>query len=288
MDRTGELKRLILQSADPVVAPGVYDCISARIAERVGFRTCVITGNGLSGSVIGKPDLSLLSFGEILHEARNIASSVSIPVVADADTGYGDALNMIRTVQEMERAGVSGLFVEDQRFPKRCSYLPGAGNLVETDDFVRKVKAARWAAESADFVIIARTDALVHHSIDDAIDRGNRYGDAGADAIFVVGISNPDQLLKIRQDLTYPLMININEGEPLSDLRYSDLSEIGVDFVMYPNVVRGTVLKALDRTLGHLLRVGDTVGLDGDISVSTEFSDLMDIERYMELQEKFE
>ncbi|RQD70662.1 MAG: carboxyvinyl-carboxyphosphonate phosphorylmutase [Tindallia sp. MSAO_Bac2] len=288
MTQRNSLKSIINDAKKPIIMPGVYDCISAKITEESNFEVCAVTGNGLSASLIGEPDIGLLSFGEVLNETRNIAQSVSIPVIADADTGYGNNLNMIRTVKEMEKAGLAGIFFEDQVFPKKCSYIGGDDLLEEKETFMKKVKAAKWAVESNNFLLIARTDALVSGTIEDAIDRSNSYGKSGADVIFIVGIKSIQQLEYIVQQVEYPVMININEGESLSSFSYDEISEKGVKLIMYPNSVRGAVLQVTRQVLSNLKEKGDTRDIESIIARSKDFNHLMDLKEMLRIEKMFE
>ena len=179
----GARLRELMAQPSTLVAPGAYDGISARLIEAAGFQALYRTGGGTSASYLGHPDLGLLTLTEMVDHARRIAASVRIPVIADADTGYGNALNVIRTVHEFERAGVAGIHLEDQVFPKRCGFLRGKA-VIPREEFVTKIKAAVSERLSDDFVIIARTDARAVEGLDAAIERCKYYADAGADALF--------------------------------------------------------------------------------------------------------
>ena len=180
--RNARLRELLKNP--PLIVPGAHDGLSAKLVEQAGFDAVYMGGYATTGSLLGEPDMSLLTGTDMIENARRMATAVSIPLIADADTGYGNAINVIRTVHQYEAAGVSGIHLEDQTAPKRCGHMAGK-NVIDVGEAVGKIKAAVAAKSDPDFVIIARTDALAIHGIDDAIDRGRRYADAGADVVWV-------------------------------------------------------------------------------------------------------
>ncbi len=185
--------RTLLDGDALVVAPGAYDALSARLVEEAGFPAAYMTGFGTAASLLGRPDIGLVSSTEMIDHARRIASCVAIPVIADADTGYGNPINVIRTVRDYERAGVAGIHLEDQAMPKRCGHMSGKV-LVTVGDMVAKVQAAVAARTDPDFVIIARTDARGVEGLEAAIDRAGQYREAGADVLFVEAPESDDEI----------------------------------------------------------------------------------------------
>lgn len=183
MKKTTILRNLINQKGI-IVAPGAYDGFSAKIVEFTGFKVLYASGGGISRSLLGGPDVGLLTMTEMLNQVRNIVNAVNLPVISDADTGYGNPMNVIRTVREFEQAGVAAIHIEDQEMPKRCGHLKGK-RLVTKHEMVQKIRAAIEAREDDDFVIIARTDAQAVYGLDDALERGHAYAEAGADVIFI-------------------------------------------------------------------------------------------------------
>jgi 2-methylisocitrate lyase-like PEP mutase family enzyme len=179
----GRLREL-LEGPEPVLAPGAYDALTARLVEQAGFEAVYMTGFGTAASLLGRPDIGLLSFSEMVDNARRIVRAVEVPVIADADDGYGNPINVIRTVQEYEAAGVSAIHIEDQVSPKKCGHLEGK-EVIEASEMVEKVRAAVEARQSEDFVIIARTDARAVEGMDRALKRARLYREAGADVLFV-------------------------------------------------------------------------------------------------------
>src|SRR3954463_4191949 len=181
--RGGGTLRELLRNPEPVVAPGAYDAMSARLVEQAGFPAVYMTGFGASASLLGRPDVGLLSFGEMVDQARRLVQAVHVPVIADADDGYGNHLNVLRTVREYEAAGVAALHIEDQVAPKRCGHMAGKA-VIPRGEMVEKVRAA-VAARTGDLLLIARTDARAPHGLEEALARAQAYKDAGADMLFV-------------------------------------------------------------------------------------------------------
>ncbi len=192
--------RELLAAPAPLVAPGAYDALSARLVEQAGFDAVYMTGFGTTASLIGRPDVGLLSGAEMVDNARRIATAVDVPVIADADTGYGNALNVVRTVQLYEQAGVAGIQLEDQVMPKKCGHMSGKA-LIGTDEMVGKVRAAAAARRDPDLVLIARTDAVAVSGVDDALERARAYADAGADLLFVEAPTSEADIERVAGEL---------------------------------------------------------------------------------------
>jgi 2-methylisocitrate lyase-like PEP mutase family enzyme len=200
--------RELLSGAEPVLAPGAYDALSARLIEAAGFPCVYMTGFGTAAAMLGRPDIGLLTGTEMVDNARRITGAVAVPVVADADTGYGSPLNVIRTVLDFERAGVAGIHLEDQMMPKRCGHLSGKV-LVSQDDMAAKVRAAVAARTDADFVVIARTDARAVEGMDGALRRASAYLDAGADVLFVEAPETEAEIERVAAEFAgVPLLFN--------------------------------------------------------------------------------
>lgn len=212
--------RQMLSNREIILAPGVYDCVSARIAERVGYQAVYMSGFGTVASIYGKPDVGLVTATEMISHARNLTASVSVPVLADADDGYGNPVNVRRTVREYERAGVAGIHIEDQVSPKRCGYLPGR-HVIPTEEMVAKVKAAVDARVNEDFVIVARSDSYLECGINELIERGHAYAEAGADALFLLGCKSVEEYERIGRTFDIPLLFNIRHygGAPYVSLQ---------------------------------------------------------------------
>jgi carboxyvinyl-carboxyphosphonate phosphorylmutase len=233
--RTGKL-RGAMQPSRLLMVPGVFDCLTARLAECCGFSAVYMTGSGVSISRLGAPDLGLLSFAEILDQAKRIADVTTLPVVVDADTGYGGPLNVIRTVRELERAGIAAIQIEDQDWPKRCGHELGR-KLVTREEMVGRVKAAVDARVDANLMIIARTDARTAHGLGEALERGHAYAEAGADIVFVESPESADEMRRITTELRVPALVNQVEGGRTPILPANELQALGFGLAIYPNSI---------------------------------------------------
>ncbi len=249
MGACGQLRSL-LAGERIVIAPGVFDGITARFAEQAGFSCLYMTGAGTSLS-LGYPDLGLLTMTEMVEKVRVLTRTVSVPVIADADTGYGNEVNVTRTVQEYERAGAAGLHIEDQVSPKRCGHLDGK-ELVSTEDFVAKVRAAVAARTSADFLVIARTDARAVTGLDEAVDRANRALAAGADMAFVEAIPTLEELAAVPRRVNGPCLLNVVRAGKTPDINLKDAEAMGYRLAILPSLLLGAVMDACDEALAAL------------------------------------
>jgi carboxyvinyl-carboxyphosphonate phosphorylmutase len=282
----GAALRALLAGPEPLVAPGAYDALSARLVEQAGFDVVYMTGFGSTASLIGRPDVGLLTGSEMVDNARRIVSAVDVPVIADADTGYGNAINVVRTVQLFEQAGVAGLQLEDQVAPKKCGHMSGKA-VIETAEMVGKLAAAVAARRDPDLVLIARTDAVAVSGVDDAIARGRAYAEAGADVLFVEAPTSEDDVARIAGELrgVAPLVFNWAEGGRTPALPLARITELGFSLVIYPI---GTLLAAtagIRSVLATLKRDG-VPALDGLPSFG-EFTDLIGLPEVQELEQRF-
>ncbi|MCW3027210.1 MAG: 2,3-dimethylmalate lyase [Solirubrobacterales bacterium] len=250
MSKAGRLREL-LDGDELMVAPGVYDGISAALVGKLGFPAAYMTGAGVSASGWGLPDIGLLTLTEMAERARVLAGLLDVPLIADADTGYGSPINVARTVSEYERAGVAAIQLEDQVFPKRCGHLAGK-EVVETDIFVVTLQAALDAREDPDTLIVARTDALAPRGIEEAIARGRRYAEVGADVIFIEAPESVADVERIARELDAPLLLNIVPGGRTPELAPERLSELGYRIAIHPGAVLGPVAKAALEALSSL------------------------------------
>ena len=263
--RTTTRLRQMLRDPGIIVAPGAYDGFSARLIEAAGFRAIYMTGAGTAASHLGQPDLGLATLTEMASHASHLASCVSLPLIADADTGYGNALNVVRTVREYEKAGVAGLHIEDQVAPKKCGHIAGK-QVISTKEFADKVRAAAEYRTDADFVIIARTDARAVTGLDDAIDRANRYAEAGADVIFVEAPQSAEEIARIAREVKAPLLANMVPGGKTPGLPVSELERIGFKIVIFPAVCMGAAIPAIERALATLKTTGSDAPADPVLS----------------------
>jgi carboxyvinyl-carboxyphosphonate phosphorylmutase len=246
-----------------VVAPGAYDGFSARLIEAAGFSAVYMTGAGTAASHLGQPDVGLATLTEMATHARHLATCVSLPLIADADTGYGNALNVVRTVREYERAGVAGLHIEDQVAPKKCGHIAGK-QVIPTAEFCDKIRAAVEYRTDPDFVIIARTDARAVTGLEDAIERGNRYAEAGADVVFIEAPQTEDEIRRIAREVKAPLLANMVGGGKTPAVKISELERLGFKIVIFPAVCMAAAVPAMERAL-NLLKERETDWHDGPV-----------------------
>ena len=252
--------RQLLQQPGIIMAPGAYDCLTARLIEAAGFPAIYMTGAGTSVARMGYPDLALTTMTEMLDNASQISSVVDIPVIADADTGYGGILNVRRTVRQYERSGVAALHLEDQEFPKRCGHLDDK-KVIPTEDMVQKIHAAVDARTDDDFTIIVRTDSIAVTGWDDAMRRCEEYVRAGADVLFVEALRTPEQIEQAGRELDVPLLYNYVETGKSPLLSARDLERYGFKIVIYPASGILSAMYAVQQTLSTLREQGTTAHL---------------------------
>jgi len=268
--------RELVSAPAPLVAPGAYDALSARLIEQGGFHAVYMSGFGTTASLIGRPDVGLLSGTEMVDNARRIVSAVDVPVIADADTGYGNAINVVRTVQLYEQAGVSAIQLEDQVMPKKCGHM-GGKVLIGTDEMVGKLQAAVAARRDPDLMIIARTDAVAVAGVDDAIARARAFAKAGADALFVEAPASADDIVRVAKELrgVAPLVFNWAEGGRTPPLSLERIAELGFSLVIYPI---GTLLAAtagIRALLATLASDGTPTAALPGLPTFAEFTDMV-------------
>lgn len=269
-----------------ILVAGVYDVLSARIAERAGFHSVVVTGFGVAASYLGEPDFGLLTQTEVLDTARRICNAVDIGVVIDGDTGFGGALNVIRLVKEAIAMGARGVLLEDQTWPKRCGHMRGK-SVVPMEEHVQKIRAAVDARGDHPFIITARTDARGPLGLDEAIKRGKAYKEAGATLIFVEAPKTIEEMKRIAAEVPPPLVVNCIEGGQTPDLSLDQLHELGYLSVGYVLSGLFASARALDLTYRHLLEHGDTTGIRDRMMDFTEFTELIGVREKYELDEKY-
>ena len=279
--------RALLAGPDPVLLPGCYDGLGARLIEQAGFDAVYMTGFGTAASLLGRPDVGLLGLGEMVDNARRVCSAVDVPVVADADTGYGNPINVIRTVQEYERAGVAGLHIEDQVLPKKCGHMEGK-QVVPTADMVAKIEAAVSARQNPDLVLIARTDARAPNGFDDALDRAKRFVDAGADVLFVEALTGEAEIEQVANELAgIPLLFNWAEGGKTPPLPYDRLAELGFKMVLMPISTLLAATRAMQEVLVSIKANGTPLEALPTLPAFDEFTDLIGLQEINELETKF-
>lgn len=252
--------RLMLEGEKIIVAPGAHDGISARIIEKVGFKALYATGFGASASQLSQPDLGLMTMTEVVSHMNSLVEAVTIPVIADADTGYGNVVNTIRTVRQFEKAGVAAIQLEDQVMPKRCGHMVGR-EIVALEEMVGKIKASVEARRDEELVIIARTDARTRHGIEEAIERGQAYGEAGADVIFIESPESIEEMTLINRSLSKPTLANVVERGRTPRLPAAELEKIGYKIAIFPITGLLAETKALFHAFGRLMETGSTEGI---------------------------
>jgi len=276
----------ILDREGAIAFPGVYDTLSAKICQRVGFPMTFVSGYSVAATSIGEPDLGVLTQTEMTDRARRIAMSVEIPVIVDADTGYGNPLNVYRTVQELIAAGAAGCFLEDQVWPKRCGHMHGK-RVVERDEYVQKIRAAAEARAGRDFFIVARTDALATTGMDEAIWRVSAAREAGADASFVEAPRALEELSEIGRRAPRPNVANMLEGGKTPVLQKEQLADLGFDLILYPLAALFSAAQAIETIYRTLRRQGSTLGSEKEMMAFEPFNDLIGVEQRMALAERF-
>jgi len=269
-----------------IVAPGVYDMISVRIADRLGFDLLYMTGYGAVASYLGVPDAGIASYTDMLNRVEAMARGASTPMIADADTGYGGLLNIRHTVRGYERAGAAGIQIEDQEFPKKCGHTPGR-RVIAAEEMARKIAVAAESRVSADFLIVARTDARSSLGLDEAIRRARLYADAGADLLFVESPESEAELARIGAELgDMPLVANMVEGGRTPVLSAQRLAQLGFAVAIYPASAFLGAAAAIERVYKTIRETGSTKGLEDRLYSFAEMNRLMGFEEVWEFDRK--
>ena len=276
----------MLKSKKPLVIPGVYDALGAKIAQKVGFDAMFQTGYGTSATLFGMPDYGFIGSTETVDNARRICRAVSVPVIIDADTGYGNALSVWKLVKELESAGAGGIFLEDQKWPKRCGHMQGK-EIISQEEYTEKLSAAIDARENKDFIIVARTDARATEGLDDAIQRGKQNRETGADAIFVEAPRSLDEMKKIGKEINAPLVANMIEGgaTPLSSAEI--LNKMGFKIILYPLSVLYANTFATTNILKELKKTGNTSKFKQKVVNFDQFNDLVELPKFRKMEQKY-
>ena len=252
--------RKLLNDPGIIQAPGAYDCLTAKLIEKAGFPAVYMTGAGTSVAQLGRPDLGLASMTEMVANAAALADILEVPLIADADTGYGGVLNVRRTVRQYERAGVAAIHIEDQEMPKRCGHLDDK-KVVSTEDMVQKIRAAVDARTDEDFTIIVRTDSIAVTGWDDAMHRCDEYVKAGADALFVEALRTPAEVERAGKNLDIPLLFNFVESGKSPLLSATELERLGFKIVIYPASALLSVTYVVEQVMAQLKEKGTTAHL---------------------------
>lgn len=266
--------------------PGVFDALSARITENTGFDAIFQTGYGSAATVLGMPDFGFLNAGETLDNARKIVRAVAIPVIVDIDTGYGNPLTVWRIVKDLESMGASGIFLEDQVWPKRCGHMAGK-EIISTDEYLLKLSAAIDARDDEDFIVVARTDARATSGLDEAIERGREYFNSGADVIFVEAPRSVDELKEIGSKIDAPLVANMIEGGITPNLTASELHALGFRIGVFPLSGLFASAFAMKQVFEELYRTGSTAREREKMITFQEFNKLVNLQRYIDLERRY-
>ena len=280
------VRKLLQDKSKPLVMPGVYDAIGAKIVEKVGFEAMFQTGYGTSATLFGMPDYGFIGSTETVDNARRICHAVSTPVIVDADTGYGNALSVWKLVQELEEVGASGIFLEDQRWPKRCGHMQGK-EVIQKDEYAEKLQAALDARSNKDFIIVARTDARAIEGVDKAIERGLYYKKIGADAIFIEAPKTIQEMKVIGKSINAPLVANMIEGGATPIISKSKLHKMGFKIVLYPLSVLFSNTYSTLKLLQELKKSGTTRKLSKQIVNFNQFNDIVELSKYRKLEQKY-
>jgi methylisocitrate lyase len=271
--KTTTLLRKYIEAPEIVMIPGVPDALGARLAEQAGFKAVFLSGYAASASLLGAPDVGLLTMTEMAESARRIVDAVAIPVFADGDNGHGNATNVMRTMRQFERAGVAAIFFEDQVTPKRCGHMSGK-QVIPVSEMVAKIKAAVDARIDRDLLIMARTDALSVNGIDDAIERMHQYLEAGAELSFVESPTSVEQMQRITREISAPNMANVLAGGKSPILTAQELQDLGFSIAAYPTMLTYAIARSMQKALAHLQSTGTTAGL-GETMDFEEFNAIL-------------
>ncbi|MBU4256359.1 MAG: isocitrate lyase/PEP mutase family protein [Thermoplasmatales archaeon] len=285
--KTKQLRALI-EKPGMILRPGIYDSLTAKLAEKAGFEWVLLTGYGVSGAMLGRPDVGLLSFGEILQKAREVCNMVNIPVVVDVDTGYGNAVNVFRTTQEMIWAGAAAIQIEDQVWPKRCGHMFGK-QIISTEEMTGKIRAATDAKNGIDpeVVIGARTDARSVSGFKEVLKRGKAYADAGADYIYVETPKSLEEIEKIVKEIKIPVTFNIIEGGKTPSFNFDDLEKLGVKILSLPLTTLYAATKAVMDVLEIMKNAKKVEEWERLTIPWHEFNELIGLSKIKEMEKKY-
>jgi 2-methylisocitrate lyase-like PEP mutase family enzyme len=281
-----KLVRRHLSEKGQLIMPGVFDALSAKIASRAGFEVIFITGYSLSATLLGEPDFGLLTQTEVVSAAERICSVTATPVIVDADTGYGNAINVIRTVQDLSRAGAAGMFLEDQTWPKRCGHMRGK-QVIPLDEQLKKLRAALEARNDHDFYIVARTDSRQALGLTEAIARGIAFKEAGADAVFVEAPESKEEMKEIARHVPGPLVANMLERGVTPLMNPQELKELGFELIVWPLAPVYSVAKSLADVYTTLRRDGSTTQILDRLMPFDDFNEIVGLEEKYSLDRKY-
>lgn len=282
----GKVLRQLLEAKEILIAPGAHDVLTGKIIEKAGFQAVYMTGYGQAASHLGMPDVGLLTMTEMFERAINFTSALDIPVIADGDTGFGNAVNAMRTVRLYEKAGVAAIQLEDQVAPKKCGHMTGR-QVIPTEEMVGKIKAAVEVRQNPDFVIIARTDARTVFGIEEAIRRGRAYEKAGADVLFIESPETVNEMKEITSAFNIPVLANMVEGGRTPLLPAQELEDLGYHIVIFPTSSTYITAQAVKNLMEELRKTGTTQNILGQMIPFSEFNKLVGLSEVHELEDKF-
>jgi 2-methylisocitrate lyase-like PEP mutase family enzyme len=285
-DHPNRVLRRKLQRGGGLLLPGAANALAARVIEQLGFEAFLVTGAGIANTYLGVPDVGLVTVTELADHVAAMRDAVAIPMIADIDTGFGNAVNVGRTVKLLERAGASALQLEDQTFPKRCGHFDGK-DVIPAAEMVQKIKAAADARRDADLMILARTDARAVEGMQGAIDRANAYREAGADLLFVEAPQSVDELALIPRDVPGIHVCNMVFGGKTPVLPREALAAMGYAGIIYANAALQASILAMQTVLGHIRRTGSTAGIEAAIAPFKERQRVVDFDRYKDLEQRY-
>ena len=286
MERMTTRLRRLLQAPDLLIAPGVAECVGARLVAEQGFDALYMTGAGTTASRLGMPDVGLLGVTEMADNAGRIADAAGLPLIADADTGYGGPINVRRTIRCYERAGVAGVHMEDQDWPKRCGHLAGK-TLIPAEEMCAKVRAAVDARSDPDFIVIARTDAIAVEGFEAALGRAKAYEEAGADVLFVEAPTTMEQVEAIPKAFVRPTLYNMAMSGKTPVLPASEIEALGFGVVIYPGLSLSAAIPAIRRALAELRETGGIEASSAGMASFREFFELMGLEAVQGLESRY-
>jgi 2-methylisocitrate lyase-like PEP mutase family enzyme len=285
-----KLLRQHIQGTEALIAPGIYDAYGAKLVSNAGFLAAYLTGNGVSASLLGHPDIGQVDLTLMTDHARRIASCIDIPLICDADTGYGGVFNIQRTVQEFEAAGVCAIHIEDQRFPKKCAQFEGARTVLDFKEAMTQIKAAVKSRVDSNMLIIARTDCAASLGIDHAIERANAFVAEGADAVFVElkpSASALEQIRKIKDQVDTICLFNVDVGGAVSELTATHMKSAGVDIAIHPSLGRGIFGYAMQTALNELKLSGNIAPLKQRMLSGSEYNQSLDLAYFEQWEQQF-
>jgi 2,3-dimethylmalate lyase len=287
LDKKRLLKEKMDQRNEIIVLPGVFDALSAKVAENVGFQAIFQTGYGSAASLLGMPDFGFLNAGENIENARRIIRSVDLPVIVDVDTGYGNPLTVWKIVNDLIAYGAAGIFLEDQVWPKRCGHMRGK-EVIGVDEYIQKLRAAVTASENKNFIIVARTDARAPLGIDEAIERGKMYRKEGADVVFVEAPQSEEELREIPTKINAPLLANMIENGVTPTFSADELKSMGYSMVVFPLSGLYAATYAMKKIFSHLKSNGTTKGCTDTMLDFDEFNELVELPKFMQMEKKYQ